>query len=167
MCVSHSVHRGESYLCMVSLNVWLPGPMFLPGGFSVTGPMFLPGRGVLSTGSLFGGSLPGSRPWTDPRMVKSGPYASYWNAFYRPQTKFVKVMFLHLSVSHSVHRGLSASVHAGIHPPGRHPPPAQCMRATSGRYASYWNAYLLMTAAKNSFYAIVTLFVGVLNTECE
>ena len=25
--------------------------------------------------------------------------------FYRPQTKFAKVMFLHLSVSHSVHRG--------------------------------------------------------------
>ena len=25
---------------------------------------------------------------------------------YRPQTKFVKVMFLHLSVSHSVHRGV-------------------------------------------------------------
>ena len=40
-----------------------------------------------------------------------------------------KVMFLHLSVSHSVHRGVSASVHAGIyypllgrHPLGRHPP---------------------------------------------
>ena len=25
--------------------------------------------------------------------------------YYRPQTKFAKVMFLHLSVSHSVHRG--------------------------------------------------------------
>ena len=34
--------------------------------------------------------------------------------FYRPQ---MKVMFLHLSVSHSVHRGLSAPVHAGIPPP--------------------------------------------------
>ena len=44
-----------------------------------------------------------------------------------------KVMFLHLSVSHSVHRtgsGVSVSVHAGIPPPtptppgqlGRHPP---------------------------------------------
>ena len=32
-----------------------------------------------------------------------------------------KVMFLHLSVSHSVHRG-STSVHAGIHPPGQTPP---------------------------------------------
>ena len=28
-----------------------------------------------------------------------------------------KVTFLHLSVSHSVHRGVSASVHAGIQPP--------------------------------------------------
>ena len=26
--------------------------------------------------------------------------------FYRPQSKFTKVMFLHLSVSHSVHRGV-------------------------------------------------------------
>ena len=30
-------------------------------------------------------------------------------------------MFLHLSVSHSVHRGVSVSVHAGIY----HPPPGQ------------------------------------------
>ena len=47
---------------------------------------------------------------------------------YRPQTKFAKVMFLHLSVSHSVHRGGSASVHTGIpphtHPRSRHPPGA-------------------------------------------
>ena len=43
--------------------------------------------------------------------------------YYRPQKKFAKVMFLHLSVSHSVHRGVSASVHAGIPPLGsRHPP---------------------------------------------
>ena len=47
-----------------------------------------------------------------------------------------KVMFLHLSVSHSVHRRGSASVHAGIHPlgqtapwadpPDRHPLPSAC-----------------------------------------
>ena len=35
--------------------------------------------------------------------------------FYRPQTKFVKVMFLHLSVI--LFTGVSASVHAGIPPP--------------------------------------------------
>ena len=45
-----------------------------------------------------------------------------------------KVMFLHLSVS------LSASVRAGIHPLGRHPSPAD--GHCSGRYASYWNAFL-------------------------
>ena len=31
-------------------------------------------------------------------------------------------MFLHLSVSHSVHRVGTAPLHAGIHPLGRHPP---------------------------------------------
>ena len=59
---------------------------------------------------------------------------------YRPQTKFAKVMFLHLSVSHSVHRGgVCLSVYwdtitppppeqtpPGADPPGtRHPPPEQ------------------------------------------
>ena len=35
---------------------------------------------------------------------------------YRPQTKFAKVMFLHLSVSHSVHRGggIPACIAGGI-----------------------------------------------------
>ena len=49
--------------------------------------------------------------------------------YYRPQTKFAKVMFLHVFVSHSVHRGGgSASVHAGIPPhptPGPAPPQEQ------------------------------------------
>ena len=46
--------------------------------------------------------------------------------FYRPPTKFAKVMFLHLFVSHSVHGGGgSASVHAGIEdPPGADTPRA-------------------------------------------
>ena len=86
--------------------------------------------------------------------------------YYRPQTKLQKGnVFLHMSVSHSVQRGVSASVHAGIHPShadtplGRHPP-AQCMLGYTvpsaywdrhgyccGRYASYWNAFLLV---KNS-----------------
>ena len=39
--------------------------------------------------------------------------------FYRPQTKFVKVMFLHLSVSHSVHRGEYLGRYT---PPGRYTP---------------------------------------------
>ena len=41
--------------------------------------------------------------------------------YYRPQTKFAKVMFLHLSVSHSVHRGVPGQVH----PPGRYTPYGQ------------------------------------------
>ena len=94
---------------------------------------------------------------------------------YRPQTKFAKVMFLHLSVSHSVHGGClphppeqtspppgtdtPRSRHAPRsrhHPRSRHtpqeqtppleqtPPHSACweIRATSGQYASYWNAYL-------------------------
>ena len=35
---------------MMSLPVWLPGPMFLPG-VSVSGPMFFRGEGSLSQGS--------------------------------------------------------------------------------------------------------------------
>ena len=106
--------------------------------------------------------------------------------FYRPQTKFAKVMFLHVSVC--PHGGSTwvatpqtrytpqDQVHprAGtprpgtpprqVHPPGpgtpwagTHPRPgtlpgdryaprsSACweIRATSGRYASYWNAFLL------------------------
>ena len=70
----------------------------------------------------------------------------------------VAARFLHLSVSHSVHRGVSATpprqtppcpVHAGIHTPcpvhaGIYPPCAvhAGIWSTSGRSASYWNAYL-------------------------
>ena len=35
--------------------------------------------------------------------------------YYRPQTKFAKVMFLHLSVSHSVHGGGRAWLQGGMH----------------------------------------------------
>ena len=41
--------------------------------------------------------------------------------YYRPQTKFAKVMFLHLSVSHSVHRGdlvLGGACSRGVPAPG-------------------------------------------------
>ena len=75
-----------------------------------------------------------------------------------------KVMFLQVSVIHSVHRGGSPenSPLAGRTPPphlvgrtppwqgepppaGRTPPPEadSSIRSTSGRYASYWNAFLL------------------------
>ena len=46
-----------------------------------------------------------------------------WN-FYCPQTKFAKVMFLHLSVSHSVHRGVCLSAcWDTARPPDHAPPP--------------------------------------------
>ena len=41
---------------------------------------------------------------------------------YRPQTKFAKVVFLHLSVSHSVH------------PPGQVHPPPGAVHVHAGRY---------------------------------
>ena len=86
---------------------------------------------------------------------------------YRPQRSCVKVIFSQACVKNSVHRGVSALVHAGIHPPGRHPPPWADTTPSgrhppppgqtpppplppvdsycSGRYASYWNAFLFLT----------------------
>ena len=101
--------------------------------------------------------------------------------FYRPQTNFAKVMFLHLSVILFM-GGVCLSACWDTHPQSRHPtgadtpwsrhPPEQTpppradthhpprskhppgadtsppcsacweIRATSGRYASYWNAFL-------------------------
>ena len=57
-----------------------------------------------------------------------------------------KVIFLHLSVILFTGRG-SVSVHAGIPPPRSiHTPPEadSGIRSMSGRYASYWNAFLLI-----------------------
>ena len=86
--------------------------------------------------------------------------------FYRPQTKFAKVMFLHLSVSYSVHGGVLPQCMLGYprdqappeqthtpprsrHPPGAGTPPSSArweIRSTRGRYASYWNAYLFLSS---------------------
>ena len=64
----------------------------------------------------------------------------FWD-FYRPQTKFAKVMFLHLSVSHSVHReggclpqwmlGYTTSPWADT-PRADTSPPVQCMLGDTG-----------------------------------
>ena len=59
--------------------------------------------------------------------------------FYRPQTKFVKVMFLHLSVSHSVH-GRGGGVPGQVHPqagtlPGRYITPASACWDTVNKRA--------------------------------
>ena len=72
-----------------------------------------------------------------------------------------KVMSLHLSVSHSVHKGVwlwvwgCLWVFGGVHspehthtldtPPGlTTTPPPDSIRSTSGRYTSYWNALLIL-----------------------
>ena len=78
---------------------------------------------------------------------------------YRPQTKFAKVMFLHLSVIlFTGGRGVYPSMQ-WVRPPPRktpqdnRPPPRGSasweIRATSGRYASYWNAYLFIQFLEN------------------
>ena len=75
--------------------------------------------------------------------------------FCRTQTKFVKVMFLHLPVSHSASKG---SALGGLHPGGigQTPPIGYYgIRSTSGRYASYWNAFLLKI--KNHFLQLFSL----------
>ena len=102
--------------------------------------------------------------WCMPRL--------FAEAVYRPKQICGKVMFFHLSVSPSVHRGVCIPACIGAHTPlGRHPPravhagihpPAQCMLgytsllpsacwdtpAPSGHccgwYASYWNAFLFI-----------------------
>ena len=45
-----------------------------------------------------------------------------------------KVMFLHLSVSYSIHGGVSAPVHAGIHTPPGQTPPWQTATAADGMH---------------------------------
>ena len=104
--------------------------------------------------------------------------------YYRPQTKFAKVMFLHLSVILFT-VGVSASVHAGIHtprqqtpppreadtPPSRYPPEADTPQSRHPpgkqtplplRSACYWNVYLLLLClfhftAINSEYSWCTI----------
>ena len=113
---------------------------------------------------------PGSRPSEQLKTAGSN------FCIYLPPANEVwgKVIFLHLFVILFTGGWGSASVHAGIppgsrhHPPGtshtprsRHPPPGTprnrhtprnkaCweLRSTSGRYASYWNAILLVSTIK-------------------
>ena len=109
----------------------------------------------------------------------SGRYTSYWSAFLLPPANEVwgKVIFLHLFVilftgglphcmlgytpqqqtppeqtpPEQTHHPLGADTPLGSrHPPGH----SACweIRATSGRYASYWNVFLL----KLKFYKVKT-----------
>ena len=84
---------------------------------------------------------------------------------YRPQRSCGKVMFLHLSVSHSVYGGMGvwqtppgqippkADTPRADTPPGQTPPGRHLPRQTppvdsycSGWYASFWNALSLQTS---------------------
>ena len=73
---------------------------------------------------------------------------------YRPHTKFAKVMFLHLSVILFTGggRGVYPSMQ-WVRPPRITDPPCGSasweIRATSGRYASYRNAYLFIQFLEN------------------
>ena len=78
-------------------------------------------------------------------LIKPSSYVTSAFCIFTVRNEVAKVMFLHLSVSHSVHRGGgSASVHAGIPPPPRtrHTSPRRLL--LRGRYASYWNAFLFV-----------------------
>ena len=101
--------------CMMSLPVWLSGPMFPLGReVSVPGPMFLLG-GLCPGASLSGGVCPGGVcVWGvclyqgDPQgTVKSGRYASYWNAFLLvyifPKNVYVKCPH---EFAHNIHPSL-------------------------------------------------------------
>ena len=76
-----------------------------------------------------------TRIWTPNPMV-----TLHFADIYRPQRSCGQGNIF-TPVCHSVHRGGSASVHVGIPPPPR-------IRSTSGRYASYWNAFLFHTAQR-------------------
>ena len=71
---------------MMSLPVWLPGPMFLPG-VSVTGPIFLPGGLCLGEGisvqgvSVQGGLCPGgSYVWGFLPEVSAWRESLFWGS---------------------------------------------------------------------------------------
>ena len=68
--------------------------------------------------------------------------ASTFGYFYRPQRSCGKVMFSHLSVSHSVHRGVSAT-----HTPlGRHPLPSACWHTHTPLPSACWDTHPLPSA---------------------
>ena len=93
----------------------------------------------LRNNSIFGSWRPPLGKILDPPLLSD--YQNSLNSLnsmkallhYCPQRSCGKVMFLHLSVSHSVHRGCLPQCMLGYTPHDGH---------CSGRYASYWNALL-------------------------
>ena len=74
--------------------------------------------------------------------------------FYRPQTKFAKVMFSQVSVCRG---GCLPHCMLDTTPLGRHPQAVHAgIWSTSGRYASHWNTSLF-------FFILVTIFRRLIN----
>ena len=80
--------------CMMSLPVWLPGPMLLLGGICAWSHVPSRGVSVQRVVSVQGGLCPGGSlsrgvsvqgvsltETPPPRTLKNRQYASYWNAF--------------------------------------------------------------------------------------
>ena len=87
--------------------------------------------------------------------VEGGSRFAKTENFYRPQWSYSKVIFSQVCVKNSVHGGGEAVCLSACWdtPPGRHPPPGKTPPQAdtpqppgygyySGRYASYWNAFL-------------------------
>ena len=99
--------------------------------------------------------------WSLTQQVAGSILFTVMTNFYRPQRSWGKVIFSETCVKNSVHKWGSAPLHAGIHAPrstplqeqppatprSRHPQRSACweIRATSGLYESYWNAFLFVT----------------------
>ena len=101
--------------------------------------------------------------------------------YYRPQRSWVKVMFLQASVILSTGGGLrqgnppplarrpprQGDTPLGADPPRSRPPPGtrppreadSSIRSTSGRYASYWNAFLFFTVFTGNTTSVVLVSV--------
>ena len=162
--VCHSVHRG---MCL-SLGL---GRMSASGskgclplglGVSATGSGGVHPQGRYPLGRQPQADTPKHTPprqtypcWTDnlPPPTKEMTIEAHsihptgMHSCYHPQTKFSKIMFLHLSVSHSVHRvgGTWAGTPPGrytprqVHPRGRYTPSPLCRYTPLGRYTP-WGA---------------------------
>ena len=97
----------------------------------------------------------------------------WFKVHYRPQHSCGKVMFLHLSVSHSVHRRgvvVYPSMHRGRHPPGQTDIPAYTgadtplptATAADGTHPTGMHSCLHWTNAKANF--LSSIFIAV---QCE
>ena len=104
--------------------------------------------------------------------------------FYRPQWSCGQG-YVFTRICDSVHRGVSASVHAGIPPPMRRPPPRgvpqrtpprsrppspreadSSIRSMSDRYASYWNAFLSVTCMPTTNWFPCDHYPGCIGPHC-